>query len=100
MGINRLVGIVLLSIAVDVVAAQGEPPVTQRPQAAAPIADARPTTSAGGPPSVRWVEIRPDTPGERNVFLKERAATQRARAVSVVPPLPEQLVSPPAPRNQ
>jgi hypothetical protein len=99
LGTNKVIGIVLFSIAVDLLAAQNDASVTQTPQAGAPGANARAAAQVA-PPGVRWVEIRPDTPSERDAFLKERAASQRARPVTAVPPLPEQIVSPPVPRPQ
>lgn len=54
----------------------------------------QPAPSSAVPPGVQRALIRPDTPAERDAFLKRRMAAEQGTMKEAVPPLPVQAISP------
>lgn len=77
----------LLCLAAGEAAAQ--PPDSPRPPpATSPDAVAR-------PPGIQRLEIKPDTPAERDAFLARRQVEMERQKIETVTPLPAQRVRPP-----
>lgn len=58
----------------------------------------QPQVSPATPPAWRRLEIRKDTPAEREAFLKRREALRVDHPPHEVVPLPEQAIRPSAPQ--
>lgn len=53
------------------------------------------------PPGIQRLEIRPDTPDERDAFLARRRAEMERQKIETVAPLPAQRITPqPAPQQR
>jgi hypothetical protein len=88
--------LILLSMTAGMASAQTASPAA--PDTPSQVPGQAPTPRIT-PPAETWITIRQDTPEEREVFLKQRATSQRMRIVSDVPPLPQQRITPPASRQ-
>jgi hypothetical protein len=65
-----------------------------------PSAADRPAPSSAAQPGVQRALIKPDTPAERDAFLKRREANRQRADITTVAPLPAQTISPNATERQ
>jgi hypothetical protein len=95
-GRTATLGVLILLVAG---AAAAQPAGSPRPPSVPPSPDVRVS-----PPGIQRLEIRPDTPAERDAFLARRRAAMERQKIETVAPLPAQRITPssqvPAPQQR